>query len=81
MNQDQVRDVFQKGIILGPTINKDRYICPVTGAHFEWKDMCKRIEEMARKRMFEYREANIGGNSGAGGSIMSGKQLNKDLKN
>lgn len=38
-----VAGIFDKGIILGPTINKDRYICPVTGAHFEWRDMCIRI--------------------------------------
>ena len=38
-----VGTIFDKGIILGPTINKDRYICNVTGAHFEWRDMCIRI--------------------------------------
>ena len=38
-----VEAIFDKGIILGPTINKDRYICPDTGAHFEWRDMCIRI--------------------------------------
>ena len=54
MDKNQLKDVFNKGIILGPTINKDRYICPVTGAHFEWRDMCKRIEAMAKERMFHY---------------------------
>ena len=48
MNQEQVADVFSKGIILGPTINKDRYICPVTGAHFEFRDMSRRIEVMVK---------------------------------
>ena len=45
-----VGDIFSKGIILGPTINKDRYICPVTGAHFEWRDMCKRIQIAEKQR-------------------------------
>ena len=44
MGEDLVKDAFKKGVILGPQVNKDRYQCPVTGAHFEWKNMCKRIE-------------------------------------
>jgi hypothetical protein len=79
MNQDQVRDVFQKGIILGPTINKDRYICPHTGAHFEFNDMCRRMHEMARKRMFEYKEPGVESHNGNGRSVVSSKKLNKDL--
>ena len=47
---DLVADVFNKGIILGPTINKDRYICPVTGCHFEFRDMCRRIDIMFKQR-------------------------------
>ena len=43
----------KKGIVLGPTINKDRYICPTTGAHFEWQDMVKRIKAAEKKRMFD----------------------------
>ena len=71
MDQQQVTDVFNKGIILGPTINKDRYICPVTGAHFEFRDMSRRIEAMAKQRVIEY-----------GRDVASGhKQLNKELKN
>jgi hypothetical protein len=71
MNQEQITDVFNKGIILGPTINKDRYICSVTGAHFEFRDMSRRIEVMNKQRIIEY-----------GRDIASGtKQLNKELKN
>jgi len=44
MTDVDVDNIFEKGIILGPTINKDRYICPETGAHFEWHDMIKRIK-------------------------------------
>lgn len=44
MTDVDIDNIFEKGIILGPTINKDRYICPVTGAHFEWQDMVKRIK-------------------------------------
>ena len=36
----------------GPS--KDRYLCPRTGAHFEFKDVCKRIEKMHVKRKEEY---------------------------
>jgi hypothetical protein len=50
MASDQVKDVFEKGIILGPTINKDRYICPDTGAHFEFRDMSNRIHVMHKER-------------------------------
>ena len=58
---DAVADAFNKGIILGPTINKDRYICPVTGAHFEWRDMCRRIEIACKSRLFDPRDiANVG---------------------
>jgi len=52
---DAIADAFQQGIKLGPTINKDRYICPNTGAHFEWRDMCKRIDVMAKERLFDPR--------------------------
>ena len=76
MNPNQVKDAFNKGIMLGPTINKDRYICPTTGAHFQFEDMCRRMKVMANKRMIDYRESGIGS-----GSLLSGKQLNKDLKN
>lgn len=50
MADDVVNDMFNKGVILGPTINKDRYICPVTGAHFEWRDMCQRLQVLAKTR-------------------------------
>ena len=71
MNQEQVADVFNKGIILGPTINKDRYICPHTGAHFEFRDMCRRIDVMFKQRQVQY-----------GRDIASGNMtLNKELKN
>ena len=47
MNQ-AIQDAFAAGIKLGPTINKDRYICPDTGAHFEFIDMCRRVKLAAR---------------------------------
>jgi hypothetical protein len=56
MNADTVADAFNQGIKLGPTINKDRYICPVTGAHFEWRDMCVRINVAAKQRQFDPRD-------------------------
>ena len=29
---------------------EDRYTCPVTGAHFEFTDMCKRLTSVRNKR-------------------------------
>jgi hypothetical protein len=46
--QDAIQDAFNQGIKLGPSINKDRYICPDTGAHFEFLDMSRRIKIMGR---------------------------------
>ena len=36
----ETNDLAKLNIKLGPTINKDRYICPETGAHFEFNRMC-----------------------------------------
>ena len=47
MNNDNIKSIFNQGVKLGPNVNKDRYICPVTGAHFEWRDMCRRLEPIA----------------------------------
>ena len=33
-----------EGVVLIPNNPKDRYNCPKTGAHFEFKYMCGRIE-------------------------------------
>ena len=60
MASDQVKDVFEKGIILGPTINKDRYICPDTGAHFEFRDMSNRIHVMHKERTLQYGKDTAG---------------------
>ena len=69
--KDAIQDAFDQGIKLGPSINKDRYICPDTGAHFEFKDMCRRINIIARQRPMDPRDT--GPISGAG------KRLNKDI--
>jgi hypothetical protein len=50
MNQGDIKSIFNQGLKLGPNVNKDRYICPITGAHFEWRDMCKRLEPIAQQR-------------------------------
>ncbi len=68
-----VDNLFEKGIILGPTINKDRYICPVTGAHFEWQDMVRRIKVAEKQRLFDPRFQSINGKQT--------KKLNPDLYN
>lgn len=73
MNQ-AIQDAFAQGIKLGPTINKDRYICPDTGAHFEFLDMCRRMKQCARNRAQQYPDL--------GNPLMTGsnpKRLNKEL--
>ena len=54
LDPEQIAQVFNQGVKLGPTINKDRYICPDTGAHFEFNDMCKRMQIMYKDRCKEY---------------------------
>ena len=36
-----------------PNAPKDRYSCPETGAHFEYFDMCARLERMRKRRNIE----------------------------
>ena len=48
---DAIQEAFAQGIKLGPTINKDRYICPDTGCHFEFLDMCRRIKICEKVRL------------------------------
>ena len=57
--QDAMNEAFEKGIKLGPTINKDRYICDRTGAHFEFYDMCKRIKKADKGRFKDERFKHI----------------------
>lgn len=53
MRDQQVANLFNKGVILGPTINQNRYICPNTGAHFEFRDMYRRLEVVRQEREFD----------------------------
>lgn len=71
MADNPIQDAFNQGIKLGPSINKDRYICPDTGAHFEFLDMCRRMKTMEKQRNIEYKDLNL--------SSTAGKQLNKEL--
>ena len=41
------------GVAIMPNAPKERYSDPVTGAHFEYLDMCARLERMAKKRYLE----------------------------
>ena len=34
--------------------NEEKYTDPETGAHFEFKDLCKRISKMSGKREVDY---------------------------
>ena len=56
---DVIAEAFAQGIKLGPTINKDRYICPETGAHFQFIDMCHRIKVANKERFKDPRFKDI----------------------
>ena len=56
---EAMNEAFEKGIKLGPTINKDRYICPTTGAHFEFNDMSRRIKKADKGRFKDERFKHI----------------------
>jgi hypothetical protein len=38
------------GVALVPNPPKERYSCPETGAHFEFHEVSRRLEILARKR-------------------------------
>ena len=41
------------GVAIVPNAPKQRYNCPDTGAHFEFEDMCVRLEKLERLRFLE----------------------------
>ena len=51
-----------------PNAPKERYSCPETGAHFEYFDMCARLEKMRKRRDLELRR-------------IEKKMINKDFMN
>lgn len=55
------------GVAVIPNDPKQRYICPDTGAHFKFEEMCTKIEVMERKRAIQY------------GLVSNVKYLNKDF--
>ena len=48
-NQDGEDMLNYKGIYAGEEKN-DKYTCPVTGAHFHFKDMCRRMNHLIKWR-------------------------------
>lgn len=45
------------GVAIMPNAPKERYSDPTTGAHFDYSDMCARLERMAKKRFLENMKA------------------------
>lgn len=41
------------GVAIMPSAPKQRYNCPETGAHFEFNDMCIRLEKIERLRFLD----------------------------
>ena len=55
------------GVAIVPNAPKQRFSDPATGAHFEFDDMCGRLEKLKKKRFQEEMQS-------------SRKSLNKDFK-
>ena len=43
-----MKDAWHNGKKMGPNLDKKKYTCPVTGAHFEFSDMCQRVYELCK---------------------------------
>ena len=56
------------GVAIIPNAPKQRYSDPVTGAHFEFKDMCVRLDKILKKRFQEEMQAST-----------TRKSINKDF--
>lgn len=41
------------GVAIIPNAPKQRYSDPATGAHFEFEDMCMRLEKLKKKRFLD----------------------------
>ena len=41
------------GVAIVPNAPKQRYSDPLTGAHFEFEDMCQRLESLRKRRIRE----------------------------
>ena len=46
------------GVAIIPNAPKQRYSDPVTGAHFEFQDMCTRLEKQLKKRFLDEMQSN-----------------------
>ena len=44
---------FSHGVAIVPNAPKQRYTDPDTGAHFDFDDMCERLEKLMKKRFLE----------------------------
>ena len=64
------------GVAIIPNAPKQRFTDPETGAHFEFSDMCKRLEALAKRRFVEELQ---GGTKIGDKSIASKKILSKDF--
>lgn len=41
------------GVAIIPNAPKQRYTDPATGAHFEFEDMCDRLEKLLKRRFID----------------------------
>ena len=64
------------GVAIIPNAPKQRFNDPETGAHFEFSDMCKRLEALAKRRFVEELQ---GGTKIGDKSIATKKILSKDF--
>jgi hypothetical protein len=47
---DNINFANYKGIYAEESGSNEKYICPVTGAHFEFNDMSRRMKKIIEKR-------------------------------
>ena len=48
--KEMLQTGLSHGVAIIPNAPKQRFSDPVTGAHFEFEDMCVRLEKLKKKR-------------------------------
>ena len=72
------------GVAIIPNAPKQRYSDPDTGAHFEFEDMCTRLEKLQKKRFMDEMQSNrkgINKDFMKTGEVKPSQALDKNSKN
>jgi len=46
------------GVAVIPNPPKQRFMCQITGAHFEFNDMCQRMELLLKERKLKWKNTD-----------------------